>query len=56
MRGIGDGYFRNVRSTIFLFRAELFKHMAVDHSFNVGNPDNIGMTLAYFFDEVKVNE
>jgi len=33
-------------------RAELFKHMAVDHSFNVGNPDNI-VHAAEFIDLIK---
>jgi len=33
-------------------RAELFKHMAVDHSFNVGNSDNI-VHAAEFLDLIK---
>ena len=34
-----------------VLRADLFNHMAVEHSFNVGQPDNIGIftlsTLIY---------
>jgi len=33
-------------------RAELFRHMAVDHSFNVGNPDNI-VHASEFIDLLK---
>ena len=28
-------------------RAELFNHMAFSHSFNVGQPDNIGLSVQY---------
>lgn len=34
-------------STYCYFRSKLFHHMAQDHSFNLGNPDNIGRGIIF---------
>lgn len=34
-------------NTYCCFRSKLFHHMAQDHSFNLGNPDNIGRSIIF---------